>query len=113
MRHKTKKLLFFLLVFLPLAGSVGTCCLLPGIIFRLQYGRPPLAAEKYRTSLETIKPGMTFDEVRALLGEPHEKYTRHRDDDWGETWIYWTDPFGAGYLGVQFSKEGRVLHQWI
>jgi hypothetical protein len=101
---------------LLMAGLAGTCCLscclLPSIAFRLEYGRPPLAEEKYDTSLETVKPGMTFDEVRAVLGEPHEKYPSSRDDE-GEVWLYWTDSIKLGYLGVQFSKEGRVLSQWI
>ena len=88
-----------------------SCCVLPDLVFRWEYGRPPLAKEKFDTSLKTVKPGMTFDQVRAALGEPHEKY--QDPGDGGEVWVYRTEPLRLGGLYIQFSKDGLVLRKWI
>jgi hypothetical protein len=89
-----------------------SCCVLPDVVFRWEHGRPPLAKEKFDASLKTVKPGMTFDQVRATLGEPYEKY-QSPGDDGGEVWVYWTDPFQLDAIRVRFSKDGVVLNQWI
>lgn len=95
-----------------LAGSVFTCCFLPSIVFRLQYGREPLSIELYNKSFDLIKEGMTFDEVRAVYGEPHEKHPNNPQVG-GEDWIYWTSTLKIGYLGIMFGPDGRVTGTWI
>lgn len=77
------------------------CCGLPQILFRVAYGRGPLA-----TDIRQVQPGMTPEEVNALLGPPHKKH-----DD-GEVWIYFEDSFAWSYLGVQFTREGVVKNWW-
>ena len=79
------------------------------LAFRLQYGRGPLSVELYQASRTSTMQGMTQEEVRARLGEPHEVY-----DKWdGEaSWIYYTDTFGHGYLGIRFGPDGRVVRVW-
>src|SRR5262245_24374103 len=93
-----------------LAAVVLSCCVLPDLLFRVKYGRPPLSAEKYRTSLVT--GGMTADEVRAALGEPHEIHPAVSPED-EEVWFYHTDLLGPSSLGVNFGPDKRVTGTWI
>lgn len=47
-----------------------------------------------------IKTGMTKDEVRSVLGRPHE--------DEGDEWIYWETRFADAKLLVRFGDDNRV-----
>jgi hypothetical protein len=50
-----------------------------------------------------IKEGMTRDEVRSLLGEPHEAHV------FGDCWLYWEGwPSSGSLLHVHFGPDGRV-----
>ncbi len=53
---------------------------------------------------------MTADQVRADLGEPHEKIPPNRAEE-GEFWVYYTS--WTTTLCIQFDREGRVQGQWI
>ena len=66
----------------------------------MEYGNYPLGS--YPNG--KITEGMTRDEVSAVLGSPHERFTS--DDE--ESWYYWIDSFGIGYFCVRFGPEGRV-----
>jgi outer membrane protein assembly factor BamE (lipoprotein component of BamABCDE complex) len=96
---------------LSLLALVLSACFLPGVLFRLQYGRPPLTTAEYRASIQ-IEEGMTPDEVRAIIGPPHKVHA-----DFGgegqEAWIYFTDSLELNYLGVWFGTTGRVYSRWI
>lgn len=52
-----------------------------------------------------IHDGMTRDEVKAALGEPHARYS---EVGGGERWYYYLDGLGIGYLGIDFNAEGVV-----
>jgi hypothetical protein len=87
-----------------LLGSLSVplfCCLAPPGIVRITYGNFPIGA--YPNG--KIREGMSKDEVAAVLGAPHERYT---EDD-GESWYYWVDSFGAHWFCVRFGPEGRVI----
>jgi hypothetical protein len=51
---------------------------------------------------------MSTDEVKALLGTPHERYKQGEE----ESWYYWIDSFDAGWFGVRFGPDGRVLSKY-
>ena len=53
---------------------------------------------------DKIKVGMSGDEVKAILGPPHQ---RQKDID-RETWIYWSDSYGGYRFGVEFGADGHV-----
>jgi outer membrane protein assembly factor BamE (lipoprotein component of BamABCDE complex) len=90
-----------------LAALVLAACLLPPVLVRLVHGRGPLTAEQFKASggIE----GKTTEEVRALLGEPHE---RDVERDGSQRWYYWQDSYGIHYLGVEFGPDGRVTGTW-
>ena len=52
-----------------------------------------------------IREGMTEEEVIAAVGEPNVKQT-------GD-WIYRTDLWGLGSVGVHFRDDGRVERTFI
>lgn len=62
------------------------------------------------------RTGMTKDEVRAALGEPHRVETGGTDENWywharesgGPLWRL-VGPRGGYELNVQFDKTGRML----
>jgi hypothetical protein len=54
-----------------------------------------------------IKIGMTRDEVRSLLGDPHAQ--RVCGGDLGEEWDYWESIFVGSVLRVHFGLDERVL----
>ncbi len=82
-------------VLLPL-----TCCVGPPYFVRVVYGNYPLG--QYPNGV--VREGMTGDEVRALLGSPHERYVHDRE----ETWFYWLDSFDIHWFGVFYGPDGRV-----
>jgi SmpA / OmlA family len=87
---------FAVLLFL-LSGLVPvSCCLGPSHAVRVIYGNYPI-----RNYPNTIRKGMTADEVVATLGTPHE---RHAD-----SWYYWIDSFGISWFAVEFDQDGRVI----
>ena len=51
---------------------------------------------------------MTSDEVRAILGPPHQRKRSHDR----ETWIYWIDLYGGHLVGVDFGPDGRVTRTY-
>jgi hypothetical protein len=86
----------------------------PGVWYQLRYGRPLMTTEKYLESNRLIKQGMTFDEVRTALGEPHEEFSNH---DGTTSWRYFVpsslSPIMDGFLGVEFGREGHMTGSWI
>jgi hypothetical protein len=53
-----------------------------------------------------IKPGMTKDEVRALLGRPHRRF----DGPEESAWSYWDTVFADSVLRIHFGPDGRVTN---
>jgi outer membrane protein assembly factor BamE (lipoprotein component of BamABCDE complex) len=87
-------------------------CLLPRVIFESHYGRPPLSTQEYRDTAWKVKIGMTADEVRQGIGEPHEQ--RPYVNNPGQIdWFYFNDSFAIGFFCVSFEKDGRVRNTWI
>src|SRR5947207_2490898 len=62
-----------------------SCCVGPSIVFRLNHGSYPLGGDPYTQ----VKEGMSADDVRAALGNPHNR--EERED--GEAWYYYQDSF--------------------
>jgi outer membrane protein assembly factor BamE (lipoprotein component of BamABCDE complex) len=87
-------------------------CILPRVIFESHYGRPPLSAQEYLDTAWKVKTGMTADEVRQAIGEPHKEIP-DRNDRRRIDWFYYTDSFEYGFFGVSFGQDGRVSHTWI
>jgi hypothetical protein len=79
------------------------CCNGPGALFRLRYSTPPLG--RYPSGV--VQTGMSADEVRALLGDPHQI---HDGDPQRVTWIYYRDSMELGWFMVTFSPDGKVAH---
>lgn len=84
-------------------------CLLPQIVFRIDYGRGPLNREQI-DSIDGSFIGKTTDEVLDSLGPPH---TRDVYEDGSEKWIYWGDSFGFGCTRLLFGPDGRVKNWWF
>jgi hypothetical protein len=80
-------------------------CLLAEGVFRLRYLRGPCGAD-----LTRVVEGMSPEEVRAIAGTPHKRYT---DSDGIETWIYFHDALQQNYSGVQFDRDGKVKSSWL
>ncbi len=90
------------LLLLVLSASVPFCCCFgPQQCFRLAYGSYPLGAYPNNK----ITPGMTREEVTAVLGPAHN--VLYPDSD-RESWYYSLDSFTIGYFGVIFGADGRV-----
>lgn len=89
------------LLVLSVLLSVGSA-LVPVIHFHRCYIRPPLTSPP---ADGTIRKGMTMDEVRDALGEPHQI------DGKGayKIWVYHLDHFGARWYGVPFDRDGLVM----
>ena len=77
-----------------------SCCLGPSQVVRLVYGNYPIGERPNNK----IQEGMSFDEVTAILGTPHERFKK--DDQ--ESWYYWIDSFGIGWFAVDFGPDGNV-----
>ncbi len=84
-------------------------CLLPIFCYfarpdavRLDNGTHPLGSYPGNK----IREGMSGDEVKAILGPPHQ---RNKNND-RETWIYWTESYGGYWVGVDFGPDGRVTN---
>lgn len=76
------------------------CYVAPPHLFRLAYGSYPIGS--YPNG--RIKEGMSPAEVKAILGTPHER-TQYGHD---EHWLYWIDPYGIRWFGVQFGADQQV-----
>ena len=100
------------LYLLTIAVLVLGLCLIPRLVFRIKYDDPPLPVEKYLNSHATVTDGMTMEDVRAVLGNPHEK-TPNFMYEGDEAWFYYTDSLGWNYLGIRFGPDKRVASQWI
>jgi hypothetical protein len=77
------------------------CCLCPPQVVRITYGNYPISS----SSRDKVKEGMSADEVRALLGRPHEASTRQE----GEFWYYWLDSYSISWFCVRFGSDGHVV----
>jgi hypothetical protein len=89
---------FFLLLFGPLSCILLNPAL--SVVCRLTTGTWPIGGRG-----DLIHEGMTATEVKSLLGEPHERQAGPYS---GETWIYWTDGLGIGFLRVHLDDQGVV-----
>jgi hypothetical protein len=90
---------------LLVSGLVPTsCCVGPPQVVRLVYGNYPL----WSYPNNKIGDGMTEEEVKAILGSPHERWKRNDE----EGWYYWLDSFGIRYFGVDFGPDGRVIRTY-
>jgi hypothetical protein len=76
------------------------CCLGPSLMVRLVYGNFPIGSYPNNK----IMQGMSMDEVKLILGNPHVQ-SNHGDED---RWIYYIDSFGMGWFGVNFGVDGKV-----
>lgn len=74
----------------------------PQHLVRLTYGNYPLGRYPNRM----IEEGMSMEEVRRILGSPHERVKGYEG---AESWYYWIDSFSAYYFGVQFDSDERVM----
>jgi hypothetical protein len=91
---------------------VGSCCVMPSLIFRSKYGRAPLTVQEYRETAWKVKKGMTANEVRAAIGAPHEIVPDNREEG-ATTWYYYTNAFAFGFFGVNLDAGSRVTSSWI
>jgi hypothetical protein len=90
------------LVVLVVSGLLPvTYCQAPNILARCMYGRFLLLMDP---SVRIAK-GMSMEEVKANLGDPHEHFRGHE----GERWFYYVAPFGIGYWGIDFDTDERVV----
>jgi hypothetical protein len=79
------------------------CCSGPSVLFRLHHETPPLG--RYPSGV--VQEGMSPDEVRALLGTPHQVNDR---DPQRVTWVYWLDAIELDWFMVIFGPDGKVVH---
>ena len=80
------------------------CCAAPPLSVRVLYGNFPVM----QGAVDQVQQGMSADEVRSLLGTPHER----RESEFGQLWHYWTDSFGTRVLYVDFGPDGRVQDKY-
>jgi hypothetical protein len=82
--------------------------------YRFRYGRPLLSTREYLESYPKIEKGMSFDEVRAAIGPPHEAWS---NSDGSTSWRYYVpsslSPLVDGCFGVEFDQDGRMTMDWI
>ncbi len=71
-----------------------TYCLAPNILARWKYGRFLLLTDPS----VSIAKGMSMEEVKAIVGDPHEHFPGYQ----GESWFYYVAPFGFGWWGIDF-----------
>jgi len=90
-----------LLILLVSIATPLCCCQGPQYLVRIAYGNFPLG--RYPNNM--IEEGMTSDQVRALLGSPHERVTGYEGT---EHWYYWIDSFGVRYFAVSFNSASQV-----
>ena len=81
---------------LPVACYTG-----PSVLFRLEYKTPPL--REYPRGVVAV--GMSAEEVKGRLGEPHEVHDRNPAQVY---WMYWRDAIQFGYFIVYFGPDGLV-----
>ena len=79
------------------------CFLAPPYIFRLGYGSYPIGSYPIN-----IREGMSSDEVKAILGTPHQ---RDKEKD-GERWLYWIDPYGIHWCCLEFGPDGHMIRRY-
>jgi outer membrane protein assembly factor BamE (lipoprotein component of BamABCDE complex) len=95
-------------------ATVLTLCFLPREIYRFRYGRPLLTTAEYLESYQKVKNGMTFEEVRNAIGDPHEMFSNH---DGSTSWSYYVpssfSPIEDGLFTVEFDAKGRMTSYWI
>jgi hypothetical protein len=97
---KSGRIVLLLSALLPLL-----CCVGPPISTRIIYGNFPIRAN----ADNQVREGMTMDEVRSLLGTPHDR-SETQDGEW---WYYWYDSFSIAYVCIHFGPEGRVTGRHI
>ena len=89
--------------------TVFACLLMPGEICHIRYGRPLLSFAEGRDCHRRVKQGMTFNEVRTTLGDPHEIQMK---GDGSIYWLYYArstlSPFIDACVCIDFDHEGRV-----
>lgn len=89
------------LVAFMLATVVLSVWFLPGLLIRVVYGDFPIGQPtKYR-----IVVGMTREEVLAVLGPPHERYSGTGAE---ETWCYRCYALNVSTYAIYFDGHGRV-----
>jgi hypothetical protein len=71
------------LLLLLCAAVPLSCCLGPSQVVRVFYGNYPIG----HSPDDTIKEGMTADEVLGILGPPHERVEQDNE----QRWYYWKD----------------------
>jgi hypothetical protein len=91
-----------LLLLLASVSLPAVCFLAPAQIFRLEYGSYPLGT--YPS--DKIKEGMTFKQVEAILGAPHERFANGN----GEEWFYFIDSFCVDDFCVDFGPDGHITN---
>jgi hypothetical protein len=98
--RKSGRLVLLLTASLPLF-----CCVGPPLSIRFATGNFPISAN----ADDRVHEGMTMDEVRTLLGTPHD---RNESQD-GEWWYYYTDSFSINFVCIHFGSDGRVTGRHI
>jgi hypothetical protein len=68
----------------------------PSVLFVWNCGRPPL-----RGYPNAVEKGMTMEQVRALIGEPHGINP-------DQSWVYYLDNLYVFYCRIAFGPDGRV-----
>lgn len=76
-----------------------SCCVLPPVWFRTQFGSFPTGNISSK-----VHKGMTKEEVLTVLGPPHRQYP----DDEPQGWYYYNDSYGLSAESVWFGPDGRV-----
>jgi hypothetical protein len=79
------------------------CCSGPSVLFRLHHDTPPLG--HYPNGV--VKVGMSPDEVRSLLGAPHQI---DDSDSRRVKWLYWLDAIELDWFMVTFDPDDKVDH---
>jgi hypothetical protein len=79
------------------------CCSGPSVLFRVHHDTPPLTG--YPSGV--VQEGMSAEEVRALLGNPHQFNDRNPER---VTWLYYLDAIELNWFMVVFGPDGKVSH---
>jgi hypothetical protein len=80
------------------------CWYAPSYLFCRTYGSFPLDIWP-----NEIREGMSTAEVEAICGRPpHERRMRNNN----EHWVYYMDPYSAGWCAIDFGPDGRVTNRY-